>query len=534
MSFRSKRELLAQVAPRYQQASHTHKSIILNEFVAATGYARKYAILLLTRPPLPAPAQIRRPRAPQYGALVQHALEIAWAAANCIGTRRLVPFLPKLVPILERHGHLTLTDAVREQLLAISPATADRLLQPARAAGQPRGVSTTKAGSLLKRQIPIRTFADWDDTTPGFFEADLVAHCGDRPDGAFLSTLVLTDVATGWVECQALLYRSQDQVLQGLTRARQLVPFPILGLDTDNGGEFINTELLAYCEQEHISFTRGRPYEKNDQCFVEQKNGAVIRQFVGYDRYEGEAAYRQLVELYRALRLYVNFFQPSLKLKDKHREGATVRRTYTLAQTPFERLSAASILTTELQTRLDTIFAALDPMRLLDQIGQLQDALWQHAVVRSSEIAAPQLDAPLRFAANACGLTDQPTPVDAPAAPIVGQKRAYHRKHPHLPRWWRSRVDPFAEVWTEIEHWLEANPTRTAKSIFVELQQRAPDRYPDVQLRTLQRRIAKWRATVITTFDDQWLQEEVLADAKLPRPLRIVTAADGTTDTSAT
>jgi len=465
---------------------------------------------------------------------VQHALEIAWAAANCIGTRRLVPFLPKLVPILERHGHLTLTDAVREQLLAISPATADRLLQPARAAGQPRGVSTTKAGSLLKRQIPIRTFADWDDTTPGFFEADLVAHCGDRPDGAFLSTLVLTDVATGWVECQALLYRSQDQVLQGLTRARQLVPFPILGLDTDNGGEFINTELLAYCEQEHISFTRGRPYEKNHQCFVEQKNGAVIRQFVGYDRYEGEAAYRQLVELYRALRLYVNFFQPSLKLKDKHREGATVRRTYTLAQTPFERLSAASILTTELQTRLDTIFAALDPMRLLDQIGQLQDALWQHAVVRSSEIAAPQLDAPLRFAANACGLTDQPTPVDAPAAPIVGQKRAYHRKHPHLPRWWRSRVDPFAEVWTEIEHWLEANPTRTAKSIFVELQQRAPDRYPDVQLRTLQRRIAKWRATVITTFDDQWLQEEVLADAKLPRPLRIVTAADGTTDTSAT
>jgi hypothetical protein len=135
-----------------------------------------------------------------------------------------VPFLPKLVPLLERHGHLTLTDAVREQLLAISPATADRLLQSARAAGQPHGISTTKAGSLLKRQIPVRTFADWDDATPGFFEADLVAHCGDRPDGAFLSTLVLTDVASGWVECQALLYRSQDQVLQGLKRARQLGP----------------------------------------------------------------------------------------------------------------------------------------------------------------------------------------------------------------------------------------------------------------------------------------------------------------------
>src|SRR6266498_3886108 len=339
-----------------------------------------------------APTQIRRPRAPRYGAAVQAALEIAWTAANCIGARRLLPFLPRLVPLLERHGHLTLTDAVRTHLLAISPATADRLLQRARAAGQPRGVSPTKAGSLLKRPIPVRTFADGDDASPGFFEADLVAHCGDRADGAFLATLVVTDVATGWVECQALLYRSQDQVLQGLKRARQLIPFPFLGIDTDNGGEFINADLLAYCEQEQISFTRGRPYEKNDQCFVEQKNGAVIRQFVGYDRYEGEAAYRQLVELYRALRLYVNFFQPSLKLKNKHRQGATVRRTYAPAQTPFERLSAASILTNELETRLEAIFTALDPIRLLDQIGRLQDALWQHAVVRTSDTSAPQLD----------------------------------------------------------------------------------------------------------------------------------------------
>jgi hypothetical protein len=257
---------------------------------------------------------------------------------------------------------------VRAQLLAISPATADRLLQRARAAGQPHGISTTKAGSLLKRQIPVRTFADWNEATPGFFEADLVAHCGDHPDGAFLSSLVLTDVATGWVECQALLYRSQDQVLQGLKRARQLVPFPMLGLDTDNGGELINTDLVAYCEQEQISFTRGRPYEKNDQCFVEQKNGAVIWQFVGYDRYEGEAAYRQLVELYRALRLYVNFFQPSLKLKEKQRAGTRVRRTYAPAQTPFERLIAAVILTTEIETRLEAIFAALDPLRCLTKL----------------------------------------------------------------------------------------------------------------------------------------------------------------------
>jgi hypothetical protein len=157
---------------------------------------------------------------------------------------------------------------------------------------------------------------------------------------------------------------------------RSVVPFPVLGLDTDNGGEFINTDLVAYCAQEQISFTRGRAYEKNDQCFVEQKNGAVVRQFVGYDRFEGEAAYRQLVEVYRALRLYVNFFQPSLKLKEKHRAGTTVRRTYAPAQTPFERVCAASILTNEHEMRLEAIFAALDPMRLLDQIGRLQEALW--------------------------------------------------------------------------------------------------------------------------------------------------------------
>jgi len=381
MRFRSKRELLAQVAPRSQLAGHAQKSVILDECVAATGYARKYAIHLLTQPPLPAPTQIRRPRAPQYGAAVQSARETAWSAANCIGTKRLVPFLPKLVAALERHGHLTLTDAVRTQLLTMSRATADRLLQRVRAAGQPHGVSTTKAGSLLKRQIPVRTFADGNDTRPGFFEADLVVHCGPRPDGAFLATLVLTDVATGWVECQALLYRRQDQVLHGLKRARQRIPFPLLGRDTDTGGEFITTDLVDYCAAEQITFTRGRAYQKNDQCFVEQKNGAVVCQCVGYDRFVGESAYQQLVELYRALRLYVNFFQPSLKLQEKCRTDQTVQRIYESAQTPFERVSAAAILTTDRQAQLEVMFTTLDPVRLLTQIGQLQAAFWPHALI---------------------------------------------------------------------------------------------------------------------------------------------------------
>ncbi len=528
MSFRAKRELLAQVAPRYQRARHPQKSLILDEFVAATGYARKYAIRLLTRPPLPAPPAIRRPRAPRYGPAVQAALETAWTATNFIGAKRLVPFLPTLVPILERHGYLTLTDSVRTQLLTLSAATADRLLQQARAAGHPHGVSTTKAGTLLKRQIPIRTFADWNEAAPGFLEADVVAHCGGRPDGTFLSTLVLTDVSTGWVECQALFYRSQDQVLQAVKRARQLMPFPGLGMDTDNGGEFLNYDLLAYCAEEQITFTRGRAYRKNDQCYVEQKNGAVVRQFVGYDRFEGEAAYRQLVELYRALRLYVNFFQPSMKLKEKHRDGVRVRRIYDMAQTPFARLCASGVLPTAVRERLDAIFSALDPMRLLAQISRLQDALWQHAVIGPmwSSASEPPTRVPVSFSVAACGIegTASPHP-EAADPPIARTKRAYHRTQPQLPRWWRTRVDPFATVWTEIEQWLEAQPERTAKSIFLELQQRYPGHFPDGQLRTLQRRVACWRATVITTFDDRWLEEEVLADAVLPRPLRAAAVA---------
>jgi hypothetical protein len=154
--------------------------------------------------------------------------------------------------------------------------------------------------------VPVRTFADWNEIQPGFFEADLVAHCGHSAEGAFLHTLVLTDIATAWVECLPLRYRSQHAVVQALEQARCLLPFPMFGLDTDNGSEFLNAEVLAYCEREKITFTRGRAYKKNDQCFVEQKNGAVVRQLVGYDRFEGERAYRQLVELYRGVRLYIN------------------------------------------------------------------------------------------------------------------------------------------------------------------------------------------------------------------------------------
>jgi hypothetical protein len=558
MRFQAKRELLLQVIGRYRDATGHQKSQILDEFVAVTGYARKYALRLLTQPDLPPVKPLARPRARHYGPEVQAALEVAWAAANQVCAKRLVPFLPDLVAALERHGHLTLRDDVRARLLQISPATADRLLRARRRQHQPRGISTTKAGSLLKHQVPVRTFTDWNDARPGFLEADLVAHCGTRAEGSYLSSLVLTDVATGWTECLALLHRSQEAVLQALDYARRLLPFPLLGLDTDNGSEFLNQELVASCDREHITFTRGRAYKKNDQCYVEQKHGSIVRALVGYDRFEGEQAYRQLSELYRAVRLYVNGFQPSMKLHTKHREGSKVTRTYHDARTPLQRLVASGALPKDHQERLVALFQALDPVRLLQQLPALQEALWQHAIVPTAPTAttapeplalgpAPARLGEIQFNVHGCGLplpsaaengnsngsngTNDGTPaslsISELAALLQGHsshKREYRRTKPHVVRTWRTRADPCASMWDELRQRLEATPERTAKAIFQELQQQYPGQYADGQLRTLQRRVKQWRAQAILQFDQRWLEDELLPAQVLPANLKARTS----------
>jgi len=532
MSFQAKRELLTQVAARYTEARGRQKSLILDEFVAATGYQRKYAIRLLRRPPTVSPA-IKRQRDRRYGLPVQDALKITWAATNFICAKRLVPFLPELVPVLERHGHLHLEDEVRELVLTMSVSTAERLLAAIRRQEQPRGRSTTKSGVLLKRQIPVRTFNDWNEKQPGFFEGDLVAHCGPSVEGEFLNTLVLTDVATGWTECLVLLHRSQAAVVQALDRVRQLLPFPMLGFDSDNGSEFINTELLAYCEHEQLTFTRARVAKKNDQCFVEQKNGNIVRQYIGYDRFEGERAYRQLAELYRALRLYINFFQPSMKLLSKQRDDSKVQRKYEAAQTPLQRLLAAHVLAAEAATRLQAVYESLDPVRLLQQIVVLQDALWHLAVVLAPPGVIASQDAATtpetRFNRAACGLgaTRSDESLGAadsqhtPASSAEHKARRYHRtKQPPAPHAWRTRPDPFESVWEEVCRWLAADPGRTAQSVLKELQERYPEQFPDSQLRTLQRRVREWRAQCILVFDDQWLQEERVIAMELPHQLQ--------------
>src|SRR5712691_3757142 len=513
MGYRAKRELLVQIAPRYREASSALKEVILDEFVAATGYARKYAIRLLNHP-VDLKLTIERPRSPHYGPEVQHALHLAWTAANHICAKRLIPFLPTLVESLERHGHLQLSEACRDQPLAMSPATADRILRPSRKQGA-HGISTTRSGTLLKKQIPIRTFQDWNEAKPGFMEADLVAHCGTQAEGSYLYTLTLTDIATGWTECLPLLGRGQEAVIAALKRARQLLPFPLLGIDTDNGGEFINMELMAYCAQEQITFTRGRPRHSNDQCYVEQKNGQIVRQVVGYDRFTGELPYRQLTELYRALRVYVNCFQPSMKLQTKQREGSKVRRTYDQAQTPMQRLLVSGILSPQKQQELLRITEALDPLRLLTQLEHLQKALWRHAVTPASEPAASP--APLQFSVQQC--TEEQVPVDGlPHTPPSLLKRARKKKYQKTgrPHDWRTREDPFEGEWEQITSWLLANPELTGVEIFHRLEQVSPGRYRPTQLRTLQRGLSKLRTRLLVTFEDQWGEEVVNGQAPAP------------------
>lgn len=494
MSLSSRRELLNRLMQRYRSSSWQEKRRMLDEFVSGSGYHRKYAVTVLNHGIREAAHKKKMP-ARVYDEAVRLALITVWKAANRICSKRLIPFLPEFVDALERFGHLSLPGQIRERLLTMSPATADRLLYQERHP-EGRAVSTTRPGKLLKNKIPVRMFFDWNELAPGFMEADLVAHCGDRVEGAFLNTLVLTDIATGWTECVALLRRSESDVGAAIHAVRQCLPFPLLGLDTDNGGEFINYELLRYCEKEKITFTRSRAYRKNDQAHVEEKNGSVVRRLVGYDRYEGMDAWQALTALYSVLRLYVNFFQPSMKLVSKERREGRITKHYDRAQTPYQRAVSSSAIAENQKSRLRDSYQGLDPVVLLKELEHLQDQFWQHAYRKPSSSIGSVV---------ACELITRDT--DPPklivAAPIsnaeiatVVQKapRIYRRtRKPTVPHTWRTRKDPFVEVWGQIQLQFDINPSRTAKELFHELQQRYPGHFADGQLRTLQRRIKQRR-----------------------------------------
>jgi hypothetical protein len=369
-----------------------------------------------------------------------------------------------------------LTQENHDLLLSVSAATADRLLRTSRRGGA-GGLSTTKPGVLLKHQIPLRTFSDWEDARVGFFEVDLVAHCGTTIAGTFLWSLVMTDIASGWTECFALLRRSGKAVVQGIRHIKQDLPFPILGIDTDNGSEFINDDVLQFCKTEQITFTRGRAYRKNDQCFVEQKNGSIVRQTVGYDRYDGQLALQQLSELYRALRLYVNFYQPSMKLKSKSRDGPKVYRTYSPAQTPLQRIFAANVLLPAAQEKLDQLRKSLDPVGLLRLLQAQQDAFWRYAILAvptGKESEQPVVP----FELDAC----------LPEASGTSPARKYRRSP-------KSRRDLFKNADDLLYEWFLASPETSVQGLLRRLQLAKPNTYPDASLRTLYRKVRRWRAS---------------------------------------
>jgi hypothetical protein len=379
-SLGTRRELTASIAERYQTANRLGKKAILDEFVKLTGYHRKHAIRVLRRKQM---TVLRSVGKRVYQEAVEEALIVLWEAADRICGKRLKALLPTLVEAMERHGHLQLDETVRELLLNISAATIDRRLQRVR---QQASTAKRKKPTLnrIRQLVTVRTFADWGDPRPGFMEIDLVTHCGVKAAGSFVHTLVLTDVASGWTECVALPVREQALIVEAIKAVEARLPFPLLGLDADNDSAFMNDTLWGYCHARNLEFTRCRAYHKNDQAWVEQKNGSIVRKLVGYGRLEGLTATAALRRLYEASRLYINFFQPSFKLKEKFREGAKVKKRYQSPETPCRRLMLRDDVAETTKQLLEVQFQSLDPVRLLKYI---RDA--QYAVVAISKDQSP-------------------------------------------------------------------------------------------------------------------------------------------------
>lgn len=376
------KEYLDAIRNRYNLGDRKEKTRILDEAVQVTGLHRKALIRALRTQPQPgARGKVGRPK--RYGLEAATVLKTLWEASDRVCAKRLQPFLPELLEVLERHGELVLEREVKDQVSSMSAATMDRLLRPHRQGELRRPFSTTRPGSLLKASIPIRTFAEWNENRPGFLEIDLVAHCGDTTQGQYLNTLSAVDVATGWVACRGVMGKGQQRVGGAVHHIGQNLPFPLLGIDSDNGSEFINYHLFAYCQRKGITFTRARPYRKNDNAHIEQKNWSVVRRLIGYDRYRSPQALAQLNRLYPLVEHYVNFFQPVMQLQEKQRQGARVRKVYDAPRTPYRRLLEQGVLSQDQQMRLDQQYQRINPVKLLKDINKALERLWLLAQTQS-------------------------------------------------------------------------------------------------------------------------------------------------------
>lgn len=368
---------LRQLQTRYRTASKKEKSRILDEFAKTTGYHRKYASAVLSGRQKRVQGPIRRPRRAQYGAEEASALATLADLFDNICSKRLRAAMDVELPRLYQAGVLRISSVCYEKLLRVSPATMDRLRTRYQPSRQRQRQGFTKPGTLLKQRIPIRTWADWTEDRPGFCEIDLVDHSGGQVTRGreHAWTLCFTDVKTGWTECVAVRNKAQVHVFAAIQRARERLPFPLLGIDSDSGSEFINDQLYRYCLEEKITFTRGRAGRKNDNAYVEQKNWSVVRRAVGYGRFDSPEQIDLLNTLYARLHLYVNFFLPVMKYKEKIRFGSKVKRIFDDPQTPYARVLADSLVSDEDKAELRETYGYLDLFNLRSGIDELQERL---------------------------------------------------------------------------------------------------------------------------------------------------------------
>jgi len=398
LTMQERKTVTKALAEQYRRAGKKEKGRLLGGFVEATGYTRVYAARLLRNfgarrelaPGIVVEAsrrgRSRRPRSRQYGPEVLKPLKTIWKVEDYACGKRLAAVLPEVLGRLLAFKELRVSKKVAQKLLRISAATIDRMLKPERKKMTLTHRGGTKPGTLLKNQIPVRTFADWNEAQPGFLEVDLVGHGGGSGYGEFCQTLNVTDVATAWTEQRAVPTKAQRYVFDALQALRQSLPFELRGLDSDNGGEFINHHLYEYCAQEGITYTRSRSNRKNDTCFVEQKNWSIVRRFAGYGRYESPEALACLNELYAVLRDYVNFFQPSMKLVEKTRNGARVTRRYDTPTTPYRRVLASPDVAPAVKGQLTRHYHTLNPAALHRTIQRLQKKLLSLTPRRSTEL----------------------------------------------------------------------------------------------------------------------------------------------------
>ena len=383
MSHASRWEYFLAVYARYRRADRKGKHAVLDEFCANTGYHRKYALRLLNGPP-PERKQrrVQRRRAPRYSAGMVSILTAVWAAAGYPWSVLLKALLPLWMPWVRKRFRLK--PEMEEQLLSISARQIDRRLRERKARLKHRRYGGTRPGTLLKHQIPIKT-DNWSVKMPGFTEIDLVAHCGNSAQGEFAHSLNVTDIHTTWTETRALLGKGHARAIAALDEIREALPFRLCGIDSDNGSEFINWPLGRWCEQHKIQFTRGRPYKKDDNAHVEEKNWTHVRKLLGWERYDTPEALEAINDLYRnELRWWLNLFRPSVKLLKKKRVGSKLRRQYGPAQTPLERVAQCEESDPERVAALKKLQSQLDPFELSQTIDRKLQRLYRLAHQRLS------------------------------------------------------------------------------------------------------------------------------------------------------